>query len=88
MHGEGLGEGMAIEEGILCPRCQRSVVPRLLFKGGRNPIAYRKAEHVCPYCGVIMYETGGGVNVWAVLILLAIFGACALVLVMKFMSRR
>ena len=79
---------MAIEEGVQCPGCQRSAVPRLLFKGVRNPIAYRKAEHVCPYCGVIMYETGGGVSVWAVLLLLIVFGACALVLVMMFMSRR
>lgn len=79
---------MAIEEGVRCPECGRSVVPRLLFKGERNPIAYRKAEHVCPYCGVVMYVTGGGVNVWAMLILLIVFGACALVLVMTFMSRR
>ncbi len=78
---------MAIEEGVRCPGCQRSVVPRLLFKGERNPIAYRKAEHLCPYCGVIMYETGGGVNWWAVLLLLIVFGACALALVMTFMSR-
>jgi predicted RNA-binding Zn-ribbon protein involved in translation (DUF1610 family) len=79
---------MAIEEGVRCPECGRTVFPRLLFKGERNPVAYRKAEHVCPYCGVVMYETGGGLNWWAVLILLIVFGACALVLVMTFMSRR
>lgn len=64
------------------------MVPRLLLKGERNPIAYRKAEHLCPYCGVIMYETGGGVNWSAVLNLLAVFGACALVLIMTVTSRR
>jgi predicted RNA-binding Zn-ribbon protein involved in translation (DUF1610 family) len=79
---------MAIEEGIRCANCGRAVVPRLLFKGERNPITYRKAEHVCPFCGVVMYVTGGGVNWPAALILLAVFGACALVLVMTFMSRR
>lgn len=79
---------MAIEEGVRCPDCGRGVVPRLLFKGGRNPIVFRKAEHVCPYCGVVMYVTGGGVNWWAVFILLIVFGACALVLVMTFTSRR
>lgn len=79
---------MAIEEGLRCPECSRSVVPRLLFKGGRNPIAFRKAEHLCPYCGAVMYETGGGVNWWAVLVLLIVFAACALVLTMTFTSRR
>jgi ribosomal protein S27E len=79
---------MAIEGGVRCPECSRAVVPRLLFKGERNPIAYRKAEHICPYCGAIMYETGGGMNWWAVLILLIVFGACVLALVMTFMSRR
>lgn len=79
---------MAIEEEVRCPNCSRAVVPRLVFKGERNPIAYRKAEHVCPYCGVVMYETGGGVNWWAVAILMAVFGTCALVLVLTFMSRR
>jgi ribosomal protein S27E len=79
---------MAIEEGVTCPECGRTVVPRLLLKGQRNPVAYRKTEHLCPYCGVVMYETGGGVNVWAVLTLLIVFGTCALILIMTFMSRR
>ena len=77
-----------MEEEVRCPECGRSAVPRLLLKGERNPIAYRKAEHLCPYSGVVMYETGGGMNWPAVLILLAVFGICALVLVITFMSRR
>lgn len=79
---------MAIEEGVRCPNCGRDVVPRLLLKGERNPIAYRKAEHICPYCGAVMYESGGGVNWWAVTILAVVFAACALALVMLFLSRR
>jgi DNA-directed RNA polymerase subunit RPC12/RpoP len=79
---------MAIEEGIECPACSRAVAPRLLFTGERNPLAYRKAQHICPYCGVIMYETGGGVNWAAVFILLLVFGACALVILRLVMSRR
>jgi ribosomal protein S27E len=79
---------MAIQEGIRCPECSRTVVPRLLFRGERNPIAYRKAQHICSYCGVVMYETGGGVNWAAVVILLVVFGACALVILMAVKSRR
>lgn len=79
---------MAIEEGVECPSCRRAVVPRLWLTGERNPVAYRKAQHLCPYCGVIMYETGGGVNWAAVTILLIVFGACALVILAAFLSRR
>ena len=71
---------MSIEEGVKCPECGRAVVPRLLFTGGRSPITYRKAQHICPFCGVIMYKTGGGVNWTAVVILLTILGLCTLVL--------
>lgn len=79
---------MAIEEGVQCPQCKRAVVPRLLLTNERNPVAYRKAQHICPYCGVTMYESGGGMNWTAVVILLLVFGACALVILAAFMSRR
>lgn len=79
---------MAIEEGVECPECNRAVVPRLLITREHNPVAYRKAQHICPYCGVTMYVTGGGVNWTAVIILLLVFGACALVLLAAFTSRR
>jgi ribosomal protein S27E len=71
---------MSIEEGVKCPECGQAVVPRLLFTGERSPITYRKAQHICPFCGVIMYKTGGGVNWMAVVILLTILGLCTLVL--------
>lgn len=79
---------MAIEEGVRCPACSRAVVPRLWFTNKRNPIAYRKAQHICPYCGGIMYETGGGVNWAAVAVLMVVLGACALVILMTVASRR
>lgn len=79
---------MAIEEGVKCPNCGRAVVPRLWITGERNPVAYRKARHLCPYCGVTMYETGGGANWTAVAILLLVFGTCALVILITVTSRR
>jgi hypothetical protein len=50
---------MVIEKYIECPRCQRAVVPRLWFVGG-DFMSYMKTQHVCPFCGIVMYETGGG----------------------------
>ena len=69
-----------IEEGIQCPECKRAVVQRQCLTGEMNPIAYRKTQHICPYCGVIMYQTGGGVNWTALVVLMIVFGACALVI--------
>jgi hypothetical protein len=78
---------MPIEEGVECPACKRAVTPRLWFTNERNPVAYRKAQHICLFCGVIMYETGGGVNRKAVILLLIVFGACALALLVTAISR-
>ncbi len=49
---------MAVEEGIECPHCGRAVVPRLWLTGG-DFLKYKTTQHLCPYCGVVMYETGG-----------------------------
>lgn len=49
---------MAIEESIKCPHCGRSVVPRLWLTGG-DFLTYIRTQHLCPFCGVVMYETGG-----------------------------
>jgi hypothetical protein len=50
---------MAMEEHIECPSCKRAVVPRLWFNGG-DFMSYMKTQHICPFCGIVMYETGGG----------------------------
>lgn len=49
---------MAVEEGVECRQCGRVVVPRLWPVGG-GFLRYVKMQHLCPYCGVVMYETGG-----------------------------
>jgi hypothetical protein len=48
-------------DGVVCPSCQREVVPRLWHYGGRT-FTYMTTQHMCPYCGVVMYETGGGIH--------------------------
>lgn len=49
-----------MEPNIVCPSCNSRCVPRLWhynpsFAGFR----YMKTQHLCPFCGVAMYETGG-----------------------------
>ena len=57
---------MASENYIECPRCGRRVVPRLWHYGG-GLLSYVKVQHLCPFCGVAMYESGGGVR-WGCLL--------------------
>lgn len=79
---------MAVEEGVRCPACGRSVVPRLWLKNERSVVMYRTSQHLCPYCGVVMYESGGGVNWPVVMFLLAVFAVCGLFLLAAFMLKR
>lgn len=37
------------------------MVPRLWHYGG-GALSYAKIQHLCPFCGTVMYETGGGVK--------------------------
>jgi hypothetical protein len=41
-----------------CQNCGHAVVPRLWLTGG-DFLTYKTTQHLCPYCGVVMYETGG-----------------------------
>jgi hypothetical protein len=64
---------MARDDLITCSGCGRQVVPRLWHYGG-GTFAYMRTQHLCPFCGAVMYETGGGVK-WGCLapVLLLIF---------------
>lgn len=77
---------MAIEESVECPWCKRAVVPRLWFNE-KTLITYRKVQHICPFCGSVMYKTGGGVNWTATIILLITFSICALFLIVTLRLR-
>lgn len=44
-----------------CGNCGHSCVPRLWHYGG-GFLTERTREHLCPFCGVVMYRTGGGFN--------------------------
>jgi hypothetical protein len=71
---------MASEKYIECPRCQRAVVPRLWFVGG-DFLSYMKTQHVCPFCGIVMYETGGGYKRKAVIATIIIIPVLLLALI-------
>ena len=56
---------------MTCNRCNRKVVPRLwhyrlwtdrLLANRFFNVEYMKTQHICPLCGVIMFETGGGMT--------------------------
>lgn len=49
------------KERIACASCGRRIVPRLWHYGGGR-LSYMKTQHLCPFCGVVMYESGGGVR--------------------------
>jgi uncharacterized paraquat-inducible protein A len=54
----GRGEELKVaEDRVGCPQCGRQVVPKLWHV--RKMLAYPVIQHVCPFCGVVMYETGG-----------------------------
>jgi hypothetical protein len=42
-------------------KCGANVIPRLWHRYG-NVFSYTLTEHICPICGVVMYETGGGIR--------------------------
>jgi hypothetical protein len=58
---------MPEEDRVQCPNCRREVVPRLWLTGGDH-MTYMTTQHLCPYCGVVMYETGGTIKRRAMLI--------------------
>lgn len=45
------------DDRVGCPRCGRQAVPKLWHV--RRRLSYQVIQHVCPFCGVVMYETGG-----------------------------
>lgn len=45
------------DERIQCSKCGRKVVPRLWHV--RKRLSHMVTQHLCPFCGAVMYETGG-----------------------------
>lgn len=76
-------------ERIQCPKCARQVVPRLWHYGGGR-LMYMPTQHLCPFCGVVMYETGGGVRrgCWMLLAIIGLLLVAQLALIVFFRLAR
>jgi ribosomal protein S27E len=49
------------DERIACTGCGRRIVPRLWHYGGGR-LTHMRTQHMCPFCGAVLYETGGGLR--------------------------
>jgi hypothetical protein len=61
---------------VECQHCHKHCVPRLWhYRPVFGEIRYRKTQHICPFCGATMYETGGEVPrfFWVILAAVATF---------------
>jgi hypothetical protein len=63
---------------IACRSCGRNIIPRLWHYGGGR-LSYARIQHICPFCGVVLYETAGGVR-WGCLLILLLFSSPFIVL--------
>ena len=80
---------MEVEDLIKCQNCGRSVVPRLWITGG-DFLTYMTTQHLCAYCGVVMYETGGGykrIPLIFTLVVICLAAAVLLIMVLMYLNR-
>lgn len=74
---------------VTCRGCGRPVVPRLWHYGGGR-LTYMTTQHLCPFCGVVMYETGGGVRrgCWMLLAIIGLLLVAQLAIILFFRFAR
>lgn len=59
---------------IQCSSCNRQVIPRLWhYSPILGRFRYLKTQHLCPFCGVEMYTTGGSINFVGKIVLVLLF---------------
>jgi hypothetical protein len=53
-------------------------------------LAYNLVQHICPFCGVVMYETGGGMRrgCWVLLIIFGLLFVAQLAFILFFQFAR
>lgn len=57
--------------------CGAKVIPRLWYVYG-NVFSHTLTQHICPICGVVMYETGGGFRAYVPVVASLAFSMLAL----------
>jgi len=58
---------------VRCGKCGSDVSPRLWHVHVSN-FTYHRTQHICPICGVVMYETGGGLQGWVRIVFMCALG--------------
>jgi hypothetical protein len=72
---------MSVQDTIECPRCGRSIVPRLnVYDESR--VTFGRVQHLCPLCGAVAFESGGGVRWGVVAALVVTIVTCLLIVVL------
>lgn len=55
---------------IECHRCHRQCVPRLwTYRPWPGSLRYLRTQHQCPFCGNVMFETGGQLTTFGISVL-------------------
>lgn len=61
-----------------CPHCERNCVPKLWhYRPAFGALRYMATQHLCPFCGGVMYQSGGQLTLFGWLVVVAastIFG--------------
>ena len=58
------------DERIKCPKCEKLSVPKLWIR--HRAFAHDETDHLCPYCGVVMYTNGGGPTKSSVIVICSV----------------
>lgn len=74
---------------ITCSGCGRKIIPRLWHYGG-GTFTYMRTQHQCPFCGIVMYESGGGFRLGCLLplIIIPLFTGLVFILITLMQLRR
>lgn len=57
-------------DNVECPKCAKSAVPKLWhYRPFMGRFRHLKTQHLCPFCGCCMYETGGEITFFGKLVL-------------------
>lgn len=77
---------MVTEDRIQCPNCRHAVVPQL-WVDTRNGLEHPRVIHLCPFCGITLKETGGGMNRQMLALIIGSIFLCVLIFVFIMASR-
>lgn len=78
---------MAAENHVQCPNCHQSIVPQL-WVDARNSLEHPRVVHLCPFCGVTLRETGGGLDRRMLAFIIGTICLCIFLLGLFFITTR